>query len=239
MSMPFPTPENEAKRLEALHRYELLDTPPERTYDDFTQIASYICGTPIASITLIDANRQWFKARVGLDSTETPREHAFCAHTIMEEKLLLVEDATSDARFASNPFVTDAPHIRFYAGVPLIDSEGFGLGALCVIDRKPRQLSPDQLGILSALARQVVTQFEHRRVSSSLAAALSEVTLLRGFLPICAFCKGIRDDEGYWKTVEYYISRHTSAQLSHCICPDCLQSKFPEVHATMVLEGKI
>lgn len=236
--MPFPIPPNEDARLEALRRYGLLDTSSEKSFDDFTYIASQICDTPIAFITLIDAHRQWFKSKVGFAAGETPREHAFCAHAIMEPRVMIVEDATADSRFAANPLVTSEPHIRFYAGAPLVDSEGFGLGTLCVIDRQPRQLSPTQQATLEALARQVVSLFEFRRVSADLAKALSEMKILRGLLPICAHCKAIRNDQGYWREIEDYIATHSDADFTHCICPACLKTHFPEVHARLPTQGK-
>ena len=236
--MSYPTPENEAKRVEALRRYDLLDTPPEQSFDDFTHLASYICGTPIALITLVDSDRQWFKAKVGVEVSETPRDQAFCAHTILSSELMLVEDVASDARFANNPLVTSAPHIRFYAGAPLIDSEGFALGSLCVIDRTPRQLTEVQKRALTSLARQVVAQCEFRRISALLATSLAEINVLRGFLPICAYCKNIRHDDGYWKSVEHYIGTHSHAQLSHGICPKCLQKHFPAASAERIATDK-
>ena len=139
-----PLPANETKRLKALRRYQILDTSAEQAFDDFAFLASTICQTPIALMTLVDTDRQWFKARLGLDVTETPREQAFCAHTILGSEVMVVEDATRDVRFANNALVTGDPHIRFYAGAPLMDAEGNGLGSLCVIDRQPRSLSPEQ-----------------------------------------------------------------------------------------------
>jgi hypothetical protein len=227
--MSFPIPENEAKRLEALQRYGLLDTPAEQSFDDFAKLASFICDTPIASVTFIDATRQWFKAKVGLTASETAREDAFCAHTILSTDLLMVPDATADSRFANNPLVTSDPHIRFYAGAPLVDSNGFGIGSLCVIDRKPRQLSEEQQRALAALARQVVAQVEFRRISAELAGALAEVKTLRGLLPICAHCKKIRDDQGYWSQIEHYIEEHSEAAFSHGICEPCIRELYPEV----------
>ena len=181
--MSFPVPTNENKRLEALQRYHLLDTAPEQSFDDFAQLAAYICGTPIAPITLLDADRQWFKAKVGLELSQTSREQAFCSHTIMSDQLMVVDDAATDDRFSENPLVTGEPHIRFYAGTPLVDGEGFGLGSLCEIDRQPRHLTDEQLRALEALGRQLVAQCEFRRISAVLADALLEVKTLQGLLP--------------------------------------------------------
>jgi PAS domain S-box-containing protein len=138
-------------------------------FDDIPRLASFICGTPIALITLIDTNRQWFKAKVGIDVDETPREGGFCAHAILKPELLIVKDTHQDKRFAGHPFVTADPHIRFYAGAPLITSDGHALGALCVIDRVPRTLSGEQQEALRVLARQATTQLELRRNSRALA----------------------------------------------------------------------
>lgn len=226
-----PIPANEARRLEALRRHRLLDTAPEREFDDFARLAALICDVPIALITLVDAERQWFKARIGLDSTETPREHAFCSYTILGEEPLLVADATKDERFARNPLVTSEPHIRFYLGAPLIDVEGYALGSLCVIDRKPRQLSAEQTEGLSALSRQFSARLELRRQSQEMAALLTELKTLQGLLPICSHCKGIRDDAGYWKSVEEYLASHGEFDFTHGICPPCFEKHYPEIYA--------
>uniref|UniRef100_UPI0035E444E9 ATP-binding protein n=2 Tax=Stutzerimonas kunmingensis TaxID=1211807 RepID=UPI0035E444E9 len=157
-----PTPSNESSRLAALLRFELLDTPAEAMFDNITALAAQICETPIALISLVDAERQWFKSRQGLDARETPRELAFCAHAINGETLFEVENALLDPRFRDNPLVTGAPDIRFYAGMPLADSEGHNLGTLCVIDRQPRQLTVQQKGALKLLAQQAINLFELR-----------------------------------------------------------------------------
>jgi GAF domain-containing protein len=225
----YPTPDNEARRLEALRRYRILDTAPELAFDDFVELASFICETPTALITFVYGSRQWFKARKGMDPTETPREHAFCAHTIMGSTTMIVEDAAADLRFADNPLVKEAPYIRFYAGSPLIDSEGHALGTLCAIDSKPRPLSAAQRQALEALSRRVITQMELRRASAELASTLAELRTVHGLLPICSHCKGIRNDTGYWESVESYLAAHADVDFSHGICPTCFQDHYPEL----------
>lgn len=150
----------ETLRLAKLQDYGILDTPPELAYDDIAKLAAYICQAPIALVSLIDAKRQWFKATVGLDVAETSRSVAFCTHTIQSKDLMVVEDARHDPLFRHNPLVVGAPYIRFYAGAPLITSDGHALGSLCVIDYQPRRLTPEQLQALERLSRQVMAQME-------------------------------------------------------------------------------
>ena len=164
---------NESSRLKALADYHILDSAPEEAFDDLARLAAQICGCEIALVTLVDEQRQWFKARVGLEATETPREHSFCAHAIAEPtNLLIVPDAARDARFSGNPYVTANPNIRFYAGAPLLNNDGLALGTLCVIDRKPRQPKDSDLAALRILGRQVTYLLELRRVNRALAQAL-------------------------------------------------------------------
>ena len=165
-------PENEQARIQALLQYEVLDTEAESVYDDFVKLASYICQTPISLISLVDPTRQWFKAKVGCPATETSRDFAFCAHAIHQSDVFVVPDTLTDQRFVDNPLVTGDPHIRFYAGAPLVTPEGLAIGTLCAIDREPRILSSEQITALEKLARQVVAQLELRRLTKELQQVL-------------------------------------------------------------------
>ena len=156
-------PLNESDRQLALERYNILDTLPEQEYDDLTQLAASICGTPIALISFIDRDRQWFKSRVGLDTLETPRDISFCGHAVANDAFLNVPDAIQDPRFADNPLVVNEPNIRFYTGVPLKTSDNFNLGTLCVIDSQPHDLTPQQIKQLEALGRLAISLLELRR----------------------------------------------------------------------------
>lgn len=201
---------NEKARLAALRRYRILDTDPEKAFDDLTILASHVCETPVALISLIDSNRQWFKSKVGVNVSETPREVSFCSTAIQQPDLFVVPDATKDPRFSSNPFVVSDPKIRFYAGAPFTSSDGHPLGTLCVVDMVPRQLTKSQENALLSLSRQVQAQFELRRNLIELRAALEErdqaeaerdrtivelqqalehVQRLSGLLPACSACK--------------------------------------------------
>ena len=166
--------DRERVRLEALRSYKILDTEPEKAFDDLVLLASQICEAPVALISLVDENRQWFKSRVGISVAETSRKVSFCAHAIQRHEVMEVPDALEDERFRDNPLVVGEPHIRFYTGAPLITAEGHGLGTLCVVDYRPRRLSSDQKEALQALQRQAVAQLELRRNLRELEAALAE-----------------------------------------------------------------
>ncbi len=162
-----------------MRELRILDTEAESAYDDITLLASYVCGTPISVMSLVDENRQWFKSKVGLNASETPRDQAFCAYAILNpDETLVIPDASTDERFRHNPLVTGDPNIRFYAGVPLRTESGHALGTLCVIDRVPRQLGDAEVLALRALGRQVIRQLELRRALDQLDKYRAELEAL-------------------------------------------------------------
>ena len=169
-----PLPANEAARLENLHYQEILDTPPEELFDRITRMVAHIVNAPIALVSLVDEHRQWFKSHHGIGATETPRELAFCAHAILDNKTLVVEDALLDPRFADNPLVTGDPKLHFYAGAPIKTDEGFNIGTLCVIDRVPRKLSDAHRQLIEDLAKLVADEFQLRVSLRRLAVALEQ-----------------------------------------------------------------
>lgn len=188
--------QTETARLAALRQYRILDTEPERAFDDLALLASQICETPIALITLVDAERQWFKARHGIAESETPRAVSFCTHAIEHRDLFIIPDARDDERFRDNPFVTGGPFVRFYAGAPLVTREGHALGTICVIDSVPRTLTAEQREALDALRRQVQAQLELRRNLHELKLALAardsaeaDVSRLSRLIPYCSTCQ--------------------------------------------------
>jgi signal transduction histidine kinase len=165
----YPVPDNEKQRLKELYDYDILDTLSEKEYDSITKIATQICNVPVSLITFLDKDRQWFKSHLGIDMTEMPREFAFCNYTILDhENVLVVKDMRVDKRFAKNPLVEGEPHAVFYAGAPLITSNGKALGSICVLDAKVNDLTDDQKEALKSLAEQVITRLELRKKLSEL-----------------------------------------------------------------------
>ncbi|NNE82413.1 MAG: sensor domain-containing diguanylate cyclase [Alphaproteobacteria bacterium] len=158
---------NEADRLAALHRYDILDTPPEESFDRITRLAKSALQMPIVLVSLVDADRQWFKSRQGLDATETPRNISFCTHAIMQDEPLIIPDALDDSRFRQNPLVTGEPYIRFYIGIPLKTPDGYNIGTLCAVDQQPRELSDEQINLLWDLARLVMDELELREIATT------------------------------------------------------------------------
>ena len=167
---------NEAARVAALDRYAILDTEPEQSFDDLVILAAHVCKTPMASLTLVDDHRQWFKSIVGVQVRETPREISFCAHAIEQSGLFIIPDTLQDPRFKDNPLVTGEPHARFYAGAPLVNDDGFALGTLCVVDRQPRQLEEEQKMALTSLSHLAMRQIELRVNLQMLKDALNDRT---------------------------------------------------------------
>jgi GAF domain-containing protein len=175
---PGPKPANEQKRLEVLWQYDVIDTMPEDSFNDLAELAACICDAPIALISLIDENREWFKAKVGVSLSELSRNIAFCSHTIMSTGVMVVPDALEDIRFADNPLVTCKPYIRFYAGAPLMTKDGYALGTICVLDQVPRELTLTQEQALRVLSRFVMTQLEIRRNARQIATVSGKTSRL-------------------------------------------------------------
>lgn len=203
----------EHARLTALAELDILDSPAEHQFDDIVAAAAGVCETPIALVSFVDADRQWFKARVGLDVTETPRDISFCAHAIEDDAIMEIPDAHADARFAGSPLVVGEPHIAFYAGAPIVMRDGFRLGTVCVIDRQPRALSEVQSQVLGVLRDAVVRELELRR----LAAANDEY-----LFKVCAWCARVQDgaERGEWMSADEFV-RH-AYPVSHGMCPACM-----------------
>lgn len=228
-------PHNEPERLAALRRYRILDTPPEAEFDRLARLAAALCGAPVALVSFVDADRQWFKSEIGLGTCQTPLSMSVCAHAIAQDDLLIVPDLLADARFVSNPLVTSAPHLRFYAGAPLKTPDGHRLGTLCVLDYRPRNLEPHQYQALQTLAEQVVTELELRRAlteQNRLLTALEEenqrkdasLTLLAHALrnpiaPISTTLEVLRRAGGQDTTTKWAgdVIRRQTAQLTRVV----------------------
>ena len=177
-----PIPSDESQRLKTLRDLRLLDTPPEERFDRVTRLAKQVFAAPIALVSLVDADRQWFKSRQGLDAAETPRDISFCGHAIVDDEIMIVNDAATDQRFCDNPLVCDDPNIRFYAAYPLAAPDGSRVGTLCIIDNKPRELSDNQLQLLSELGRMV--EEELKAANDATIDPLTEMSNRNGFVAI-------------------------------------------------------
>jgi GAF domain-containing protein len=219
----------ENARVDAVRRYDVLDTPPETAFDDLARVAALVCHTPVALVSLIDDTRQWFKARIGIEAQQTPRSVAFCDHAIRSpDQVMVVPDATADPRLRDNPLVTGAPNIRFYAGAPLVTGDGFPLGTLCAIDQRPRTLTPEQTDALAVLARQVMTQLELRRANAALQEVLNE-----GRLPpecavtLCPWTCTLQVAGGPWVSVETFLRDKVGVRVVHGLSDEAVRRLGP------------
>jgi GAF domain-containing protein len=216
---------NEPSRLAALKEYHVLDATVEKLYDGITELAAHVCSVPLAVICLKDDSRKGFKPKVVVGRNRPGSCKSYCSQMISSRVPLIVRDALKDKRFVNCNLVTRPPRIRFYAGFPLMDSDDVAMGMLCVMDTRTRRLTTTQRHVMQALARKVGVLLELRRLSAHLADALEHVKMLSGLIPICAWCKRIRDDDGYWSQIEAYFHAHADADFTHSICPKCLKKE--------------
>lgn len=232
-----PLPQNEQERLLELRKYDILDTESDVVFDNMVQLASYICKTPIAAISLVDENRQWFKAIFGLNAKETSRDVAFCAHTILEEDSLIIENALNDERFFDNPLVTGDPSIRFYAGVPLVTQRGMHLGTLCVIDTEFRQITQEQLSAIKTLAHSVMAHLELRLSHKKIRKYVDQLQLSATIFETATENIVVTDANNCFITVNPAFTKTTGYTLEEVIgkTPKMLKSgkQTPEFYSKM------
>lgn len=219
--------QKERARLAALHSYAVLDTRSEAAFDEIATMAAELCEVPIAVVSLVDEHRQWSKAAHGCPRGEVERGRSFCTHAIEFDEALIVRDAARDARFHDNAMVVGEPHIRFYAGQPLVDGQGHKLGSLCVIDRRPRELAASQLRTLRRLASHVIHLLELRRSSRELAACLQRVDDLGELIPMCGHCHSVRSEDERWQRIEHFLQDLNGARFTHGVCPTCMLQHYP------------
>ncbi len=226
--MSSPDPNDDNARMLELESHEILDTMPKRENHDIALLTTEICQTKMSTLAMLDREQKWHKSKVGISKEWMPRDFSICLHMIRGEEPFIVPDTQKDDVFCKIGMVRNPPHVRFYAGVPLINENGFALGTLCAIDTDPKTLDDYQVWALQSLARQVVLLLELRRKSLRLEKTLGEKEAakaknkaLASMLPICCCCKKIRDDQDYWYQVEDYISQHRDTTFTHGYCPDC------------------
>ena len=212
-----PLPQDELDRLAELKNYGILDTEPEAAFNDMVKLANYICQTPIAVISLVDENRQWFKAIEGLDAKETSRDVAFCAHAILQDETMIVPDALLDERFNDNPLVIGGPKIRFYAGVPLETPDGHHLGTLCVIDREPRELTQEQLKALSTLTNNIMAHLNLRLSHKNIRQYVDELQLAASIFESASEAMIVTDPDNNIITVNPAFSSTTGYALDEVV----------------------
>lgn len=212
-----PLPQDELERLDALRKYGILDTEPEAVFEDMVKVANYICQTPIAVISLVDEHRQWFKAIAGLDAKETSRDVAFCAHTILQDEAMIVPDALLDERFHDNPLVVGGPQIRFYAGVPLETPDGHHLGTLCVIDSKPRELTPEQLTALMTLTDSVMAHLNLRLSHKNIRQYADDLQLAGSIFEAASEAMIVTDPDNNIITINPAFSAITGYSLEEAV----------------------
>ncbi|MFA6190981.1 MAG: diguanylate cyclase [Sulfurimonas sp.] len=212
-----PLPHNEQERLAELKKYDILDTEPEAIFESMVQLAAYICKTPISAISLIDENRQWFKAIVGIDATETPRDVAFCAHAILQDEPMVIRDALLDERFHDNPLVAGGPGIRFYAGVPLVTPSGLHLGTLCVIDVEPRELPQEQIEAVKTLADSVMAHLDLRLSHKEIRKYVDDLQLSATIFDTARESIVVTDENNCFITVNPAFTATTGYSLNEII----------------------
>lgn len=215
-----PLPANEQERLAELRKFDILDSEPEVAFDSMVQLAAYICQVPIAAISLVDEHRQWFKAIVGVDAKETPRDVAFCAHTILQKEPLVVPNALEDERFFDNPLVAGGLDIRFYAGVPLVTSSGYRLGTLCVIDQKPRELTPEQLDAVRTLADSVMAHLDLRLSHKQIRKYVDDLQLAASVFETASEAMLVTDSDNRIITVNPAFTATTGYVLNEIVGKD-------------------
>lgn len=206
-------PADEEMRLQDLHSYNILDTAYEADFDELVELAGQICNSPISLITLLDRDRQWFKAKKGMEDNSTSRDVAFCSHAILQDNVFVVEDATKDKRFAGNPYVTEENGIRFYAGAPVISPTGYKMGTICIIDRQPRTLSADEDRALQLISRQVTKLIELRKKNMIIRQRAEEIINLK----TKTISNVMREQEDDKKQIAFTLHEDLAQRLASCM----------------------